>query len=149
MSQYDDAIRMIAERFGRDSLISIATVEGTRPYVRIVNGYYEGGSFYIITEAVSQKVQQIESHAEVAICGDWFTAHGIGQNLGSVRHERNVEIMATLRKIFADWYSTAYANAYEPISCLLRIRLTDAICIDLEEKHGILKYVIDFSSHGT
>lgn len=48
------------ERFGKDTVIALATVEHEVPYVRNVNAYYEDGSFYIITYALSNKIKQIE-----------------------------------------------------------------------------------------
>lgn len=47
-------------RFGRDTLIVLATVDGDIPNVRTVNSYYENGGFYVITYAKSNKMQQIE-----------------------------------------------------------------------------------------
>ena len=41
------------ERFGKDTVLSLATVENGVPYVRSVNAYYENGSFYVITHALS------------------------------------------------------------------------------------------------
>ncbi len=35
------------ERFGKDTVIALAAVEGGVPYVRSVNAYYENGAFYI------------------------------------------------------------------------------------------------------
>lgn len=43
---------MMVERFGHDSLISVATVENGIPSVRTVDGFYEKGSFYVITYAL-------------------------------------------------------------------------------------------------
>lgn len=34
-------LEILAERFGRDSLLALATLEGDRPAVLTVNGYYE------------------------------------------------------------------------------------------------------------
>jgi len=81
------ALSLMEERFGHDSLISLATVEDDRPSVRIVNSYYEDGAFYTVTYALSNKIKQIQKNPDVAICGEWFTAHGIGENLGYVRNE--------------------------------------------------------------
>lgn len=38
-----NALRILDERFGCDSLISLATINGDAPAVRTVNGYYEDG----------------------------------------------------------------------------------------------------------
>lgn len=41
--------KIMIERFGKDTVIALATVEDGVPYVRSVNAYYENGAFYIIT----------------------------------------------------------------------------------------------------
>lgn len=45
-SQETEQIMM--ERFGKDTIIALATTENGIPYVRYVNAYYENGAFYII-----------------------------------------------------------------------------------------------------
>ena len=50
-----EAEKIMIERFGKDTVIALATVEHEMPYVRKVNAYYEDGSFYIITYALSIK----------------------------------------------------------------------------------------------
>ncbi len=44
-----EAEKIMVERFGKDTVIALATVENGVPYVRSVNAYYENGAFYIIT----------------------------------------------------------------------------------------------------
>lgn len=70
----EDAEKIMAERFGKDTIIALATVENEVPFVRYVNAYYENGAFYIITYALSNKMKHIESNSTVAIAGEWFTA---------------------------------------------------------------------------
>ena len=77
-----EAEQIMMERFGKDTIISLATAENATPYVRYVNAYYENGSFYIITHALSNKIKQIKANPVVAIAGEWFTAHGRGVSLG-------------------------------------------------------------------
>ena len=139
MGRFDEAMQILNERFGYDTLISIATIDGNRPAVRIVNSYYENGSFYIVTYALSGKMKQIQVNPEVAVCGEWFTAHGIGENLGYVREDKNSEIMSKLRTVFAEWYDNGHTDEADPNTCLLRIRLTDGILF-----HQGTKYEIEF-----
>ena len=75
--------KMMVERFGKDSLIALATIENGIPYVRTVDTFYENGTFYVLTYALSNKMQQIAKNPTVAISGEWFTGHGIGSNLGA------------------------------------------------------------------
>lgn len=128
------------ERFGHDSLISVATVDGTTPYVRTVNSYYEDGAFYTITSARSNKMKQIEKNPTVAICGDWFTAHGIGENIGHICAESNAELADKLRKTFASWYDNGHTDESNPNTCILRFQLTEGVLFS----HGT-KYEIDFT----
>ena len=83
MKQFScEAEQIMMERFGKDTIISLATIENATPYVRYVNAYYENGSFYIITHALSNKMKHIKENPVVAIAGQWFTAHGRGVSLG-------------------------------------------------------------------
>ena len=65
-----EAEKVMIERFGKDSVIALATVENEVPYVRYVNAYYENGAFYIITHALSNKMKHIENNSYIAIAGD-------------------------------------------------------------------------------
>lgn len=38
----------MTERFGKDNIIALATVDNGIPYVRYVDAYYENGAFYMI-----------------------------------------------------------------------------------------------------
>lgn len=124
---------LMRERFGKDSLIALATTEDGIPYVRTVNSYYEDGAFYIITHGLSNKMKQIEKNQNTAIAGEWFTGNGIGENLGYIRKNENAELAKKLRAAFASWYGNGHTNEDDPNTCILRIRL----------KNGILFY------HGT
>jgi general stress protein 26 len=140
-TELNKALEVMKERFGHDTLISLATLDGNIPAVRIVNSYYENGAFYTITYALSNKMKQIGANSTVAICGEWFTAHGIGENLGHVCTERNTEIAAKLRNAFAEWYSNGHTNESDPNTVILCIRLTDAVLFS----HGT-RYDIDFNA---
>lgn len=135
MNRYEEANRIMEERFGRDTLLSVATSEGNRPSVRIVDAYYKEGAFYTVTYALSNKMRQIAKNPEVAVCGEWFTAHGIGENLGHVKSAENAAIMDTLRGAFAAWYDNGHTNEEDPNTCILCIRLTDGILFHQGERY--------------
>lgn len=140
MSGFPEAARETMDmRFGCDSLIALATVEDGKPRVRAVNAYYEDGSFYVITNALSGKMRQIAKDPAVAICGDWFTGYGVGENIGHVRLEANEEISSKMRAAFAEWYDNGHVNEDDPNICILRVRLKNGVLMD----HGT-RYDIDF-----
>jgi len=138
LSQKTEAI--LAERFGKDSLIALATVQDGIPYVRTVDGVYRDGAFYVVTYALSVKMQQIAKNPTVAISGEWFTAHGVGENLGHVLLPENGAIMDILRAAFAAWYDNGHTNEEDPNTCLLKIKLTDGVLFS-----DGTRYEIDFT----
>lgn len=140
MENRDKALQIMAERFGHDTPLSFATVEDGCPSVRIVDSYYEDGAFYVVTHALSNKMKQIAKEPRVAVCGEWFSGHGIGENLGHVREARNAEMMAKLRAAFAEWYDNGHVNEDDPNTCLLRVRLTDGVLF-----HQGTKYELTFA----
>lgn len=94
-------LEIMNERFRKDTVLALATTVGDVPSVRMVNSYYENGSFYTITYAVSNKMKQIEKNSKIAICGEWFTAHGTGENLGWICSESNKPLAEKLRNAFS------------------------------------------------
>lgn len=131
---------LMTERFGHDSLIALATTAGTVPQVRTVNAYYENGSFYIITHAGSAKMRQLRENPLAAVCGDWFTAHGIGENLGWIGDPAHAALALKLKTAFASWYGNGHINEDDPHTVILRVHLTDGVLLH----HGT-RYEIDFS----
>ena len=133
-----DEIQVIMnERFGQDTLLSVATVDNGIPYVRTVNGYYENGSFYIITYALSNKMKQIKKFPDVAVCGEWFSGHGIGENMGYILKKENEEIANKLKKVFAAWYTNGHTDENDINTCILRIKLIDGVLFSNGKKYDI------------
>ena len=128
------------ERFGHDNLIALATVDGDSPAVRTVNAYYENGCFYAVTYALSGKMQHIAKNPQVAICGDWFTARGFGENMGHILLPENADMADKLRKVFSEWYGNGHTNEADPNTIILRMKLTVGVLFN----HGT-RYDIDFT----
>jgi hypothetical protein len=128
MIEYDAAMKVMVERFGHDSLISLATLDDGRPTVRTVGGYFEDGAFYVVTDALSNKLRQIQANPVVGLSGEWFSGHGVAENLGHVLDEANADIMTRVRAAFADWLCVGGdVDENDPHTYLLRIQLTDGV----------------------
>jgi len=137
MNNYEKGLAILEEKFGnsKDNVMGLATIalepnsEGKpRPVVRDVDAFYEDGAFYVITYSKSTKMQQIEQNKEVAIAVnfEWFTASGIGENLGWVMKPENAEMRTKLRKAFEKWYDMAN-NEKDENCCILKICLANGI----------------------
>ena len=151
MSIYEEGLKLLEEKFGndKDNIISLATIarvpgaEGNPlPVVRDVDAYYENGAFYIMTHAKSNKMQQIDKNplVSIAVCFGWFTAAGIGENLGWVLDPKNARLRNKLRTVFAEWYDKAN-NEKDENCCILAVRLTKGT---LNINHWEKLYHMDF-----
>ncbi len=132
--------QLLEERFGGDSIISLATTDGLFPYVRQVDAYYEDGAFYVLTHALSGKMQQIAQNARVAIAGEWFTAQGEGQCLGWIGSPENAATAAKMHQVFAAWIGNGHTDLADANTCILRIQLGHGVLFS----HGT-RYEIDFT----
>lgn len=133
--------QIMNERFCKDSVIALATVENGVPYVRNVNAYYENGAFYVITHGLSDKMKQIANSPVVAVAGEWFTAHGKGESLGYFGNPENAEIAGKLKEVFAEWIDNGHNDFGDINTCILRIKLTDGVILS----HGT-RIEVDFTA---
>ncbi len=124
-----EAEAIMKERFGKDTVIALATAEDGIPYVRNVNAYYEDGAFYIITYALSNKMKQLEKNPVAAIAGEWFTAHGKGVNLGWFGKKENREVSGKLRDAFHEWIDNGHNDFDDENTIILCIELTDGLLL--------------------
>lgn len=119
---------ILNERFSKDSLISIATVDETgKPWVRTVDAIYIDGAFYTITNATTNKMKHINENPLVAICGEWFSGHGKAESLGYILNEENKDFADKLRKAFASWYDNGHTKENDVNTIILKITVTDGI----------------------
>ena len=139
MKRTEETEKILTERFGRDTLIALATESGGKPYVRTVNAYYEDGAFYIITHALSNKMRQLAQNPAAAIAGEWFTAHGRGGDLGYIEKEENHRIADRLKEAFSAWLNNGHVDMQDENTVLLCIQLETGTLFS----HGT-RYDIEF-----
>jgi len=123
----EEVEKVMVERFGKDTIIALATIEKEVPYVRYVDAYYENGAFYVITYALSNKMRHMEQNPTIAIAGEWFTAHGKGINLGYFGKKENRTIADKLKKAFAEWIDNEHNNFDDENTIILCVELTDGV----------------------
>ena len=138
LTSQTDAI--LLERFGKDSIVSLATAVDNTPYVRSVDAFYENGAFYVLTHGLSGKMKQIEQNPVVALSGEWFTAQGKGVNLGYFGKAENARIASKMRDAFSAWIDNGHNNFEDINTCILCIELTKGILFS----NG-MRYEIDFT----
>ena len=124
-----EAELVMIDRFGKDTVIALATTKNEMPHVRYVNAYYENVAFYIITHALSNKMKHIKDNPVVAVAGVWFTAHGKGVNLGYFGKKENCEIADKLKKVFAEWIDNGHTDFNDENTIILQVELTDGLLL--------------------
>jgi len=150
VSTYEKAMKIMEKLYGngdKDTLLVLGTIKqadsaagNPRPSVRMVNGIYFDGAFYVSTALSKTKTKEIEKNEEVSLVslGDAFAAliaNGKASNLGWVSAEKNHPIREKMRKVFGWWYDENDENSQESI--VLRIELTEATIGDNEEKYEV------------
>lgn len=115
------------ERFGKDSIIALATSVDDLPHVRNVDAFYENGAFYVLTHGLSGKMKQIERNPAVAISGEWFTAQGYGVNLGYLGKTENADIADKMKQVFSAWIDNGHNDFDDLNTCILCIKLTNGV----------------------
>ena len=115
----EEAEKIMKERFGKDTVIALATVENEVPY----------GAFYIITYKLSNKMKHIENNSAIAIAGEWFTAHGKGINLGYFGKAENQRIAERLKNVFSEWIDNGHNNFDDENTIILCVELTDGLLL--------------------
>ena len=129
---------ILLERFGKDSILALATAADNVPYVRNVDAFYDKGAFYVLTYGLSNKIQQIAKNPRVSMSGEWFTAQGTGVNLGYFGKAENAAIAEKMRQVFAAWIDNGHNNFEDENTCILRIQLTrgvlfaDGLCYEID-----------------
>lgn len=131
--------KILQERFGKDTVVALATTEKGAPQVRYVNAYYEEGAFYVITYGLSNKMRQLSEDPRFALAGDWFTAHGTGENLGWFCKPENAGLAEKLRNAFTQWIDNGHNDFDDENTCILKLTLTDGVLAS----HGTW-YQLDF-----
>ena len=74
-------------------------------------------------------MKQIEKNPNVAIAGDWFTAHGKGNNLGYFGKKENYIIAEKLKVAFAEWIDNGHNNFDDENTIILCVELTDGLLL--------------------
>lgn len=138
----EQAARIMAERFGRDCVIALATVGGGEPFVRYVNAYYEDGSFYVITHGLSRKMRQLRERPSAAIAGEWFTRRAAAHDEGWFGDEKYAALAAKLRRVFAQWIDNGHNDFSDRNTIILRPELTSGVLMS----HGTRYDIADFAS---
>lgn len=91
----------------------------------------------MLTYALSNKMKQIKKNSVVAISGEWFTAHGIGRNLGWYCKKENELIANKMRCAFSEWIDNGHNNFDDENTCILCVELTDGVLFSVGTRYDI------------
>lgn len=138
MNYFNEAIAVMKELYGRDVAMPLATVNGNKANIRVINAFYKENAFYITTYSLSNKMKEIRENSNVALNHNLFVAHGIGENIGNPLEEQNRELREELKQVFCAFYDKHVCEE-DTNTCILKITLTDSLVFAHD-----YKYFIDF-----
>lgn len=137
---FDEALAGMEELYGCDVPMSLATIAGDWPGIRVVDVYFAHGAFYITSHAKSCKMLEIAQNPNVALNHQLFVARGIAENIGHPLAAGNEALREELQRAFAKFYSR-HVDESDPDTCILRITPTWALVF----ANGF-KYITDFAN---
>ncbi|GHU57666.1 hypothetical protein FACS189444_0120 [Spirochaetia bacterium] len=148
---FEEAVDAMKELYGKDVLMSLATVNEDKVNIRTIDTYFKDDSFYGVTYALSNKIKEIKKNQNIALNNNLFVAHGTGKNIGHPLKKQNLELREELRKEFSVWYDK-HNNESDKNMCFLKMTLKDALVfannykykIDFENKRATReKFIVD------
>ncbi len=131
------AMDIMKERFGKDTVLALATTSAETPHVRMVNAYYEDGAFYVITDARSGKMAQLAQNPRVGVAGEWFTGQGEGKSLGWIGRTENKTVADKLRRAFSAWLDNGHSDLTDENTIILCIRLTSGVLLHHGKRYDL------------
>lgn len=135
---FKEATSVMNELYGKDMPMSLATVNGDKADIRVIDAWYNENAFYITTYALSGKMQEISKNPNVALNHNLFVAHGVGKNIGHPLDEANAGLREELKRIFYAFYDR-HVDEQDKHTCILKVSLTDANFFAND-----FKYYVDF-----
>ena len=140
MTSYEKSLEVMNELFGKDVLFSLATSYDNIPSVRMVDIFYDSGSFWIVTYKNSNKANEIKLNPNVSLCKHLYRFKGRAYYSGHPLDEENKEIRDKLIEAFESWYF-AHNNENDKNMCYIRVDLQEGFI----HKDGT-GYRIDFEN---
>ena len=104
MNVYEEGLQVMEKLFAKDCAFALATAAAGAPDVRMVDVFYDDGSFYIVTHENSAKARQIAETPAVSFCAQCFRFYGEAKSVGHPLKPENAGIRAKLVRAFAPWY---------------------------------------------
>jgi general stress protein 26 len=114
----------------------LATINGDRPNLRMVNAYFKDGSFFVATHGSYNKMKEIAKNPHVALVHNMFVAYGIGKNIGHPLDQENKSLREELRQVFSTFYE-GHVHEDDKDTCFLKITLTDAVVYANDYRYSI------------
>ena len=125
LNEYNNAIQVMTEMFGRDYQFALATVNGNIPSQRYVDTYFDGDYFYVVAYGLSKKVRDIRANPNVSLCTrNAHSFSGKAEVIGHPKEPRNSAVRERLIEVFGKWYSL-HNNENDENMCYIRIKPQD------------------------
>lgn len=121
MGDFEKAVSVMTELFGRDYQFALSTAKDNIPSSRVIDTFFDGESFYAVTSGRSQKAAEIAGNPHVSLCSrKMHSFSGLAYNIGHPLKPGNEEIRKRLTKAFESWYFL-HTNEADENLCYLKI----------------------------
>ena len=127
--------KILEKRFNKtNKLIFLATSYNNIPYIRAMTPYYKDYCFYFISDQSSDKIKQILDNNYVAICGEWFNAHGYAYNEGMLKKH---PLFNELIDVCEGWIRLGNIDVNNENIIVLKVKLDSGYVIENNKKYMV------------
>ncbi|MCR3906726.1 MAG: pyridoxamine 5'-phosphate oxidase family protein [Tenericutes bacterium] len=135
MNEFELALQLMNQSFGKDIQYALATMDQDKPVVRIIDGYFLDGCIYVTTYQLANKVKQIQTNPNVSLTYKLNRFTGKCMNLGHPLLLSNAVIREKLKKAFYLFYDR-HVDENDSNTCILKIDVSTALmCLDNKKYH--------------
>lgn len=120
MTEYEQSLDVLLRLFQRDYTFVLSTAKDNVPSQRVVDTYFYGGEFWIVTYAKSNKFLEIAQNPNVSLCNNFNIFCGKAYSAGHPLDTQNKEIREKLIKVFEVWYF-AHNDESDENMCYIRV----------------------------
>lgn len=100
MTEYEQSLDVLLRLFQKDCTFVLATAKDNIPSQRVVDAYFHGGEFWIVTYTKSNKVLEITQNPSVSLCNNFNIFCGKAYIAGHPLDAKNKKIREKPIKVF-------------------------------------------------
>ncbi len=120
VNEFERVEKVLNKVFGKPRKLYIAISKNNRPYVQLVDGYYEDKCFYLMMQTSSEIIELLKENAKVSLCSAASFHKAQGEIIGIKQGEDDngrLKIEVKINQVFTYASKVGYKADYVRNEC--------------------------------